>query len=324
MNMNSFLEKTKKVSPKGETLNIILQVVGGVVLAAVIYWLSLFALNRDKLVITSRTEAKKPGPFPIVKGYIDCVSGMNMRFNTYNSDTKNYALMPRSVNRRGGAQFSYSFWMYLDDVSDENIKNKVIFCRGDTTLYDYKIVNKEDSVIKESGKDRIIKCPLVRFGNNYKELIAEFNTTDRFDEQMVIMNNVSETDSAVRRNALSLTPHYWVMFTFVFEDNVPINDFENGIAIKFYINDTLYQLHRVKSTLKQNNGDFVVLPDSSGTGIKSARLADLVYHNYAISDIDVKRLYNNGPSKSRYSYNNASFGMPLYLAASNRVDQTNL
>lgn len=324
--MNSFIGKPKQMGGESKNngiANIMIQVAGGVVLAVVIYWLSLFALNRDKLVITSKTDAKKPGPFPIVSGYIDCVSGMNVRFNTYNSDARNYAMMPRSVNRKGGAQFSYSFWLYLDDVSDENIKDKVIFCRGDTSLYDYKIINKEDKVIKENGRARVIKCPLVRFGNNYKEMVAEFNTTDKFNEKMVVMNNVSETDSAVRRNAMSLTPHYWVLFTFVFEDNVPINDFENGIAVKFYINDTLYQMHRVRSTLKQNNGDFVVLPDDTGTGIKAARIADLTYHNYAITDADVKAIFNNGPSKQRFTLNN-SFGTPLYLAASNRIDQTNL
>ena len=303
--------------------NILIQVIAGVIVAIVIYWLSLFAINRDKLVITTKYATNKPTFFPIVDGYIDCASGMNMRFNTYNQKSKTYVAMPRSVNRKGGAQFSYSFWLYMDDVSDENIKNKILFCKGDTNKYDYKIVNKSDSVILDSGKERIVKCPLVRFGKNYKEMIVEFNTTDKFDERMVIMNNVSEDDSAVRRNAMSLSPHYWVMFTFVFEDNVPINDFENGITIKFYMNDTLYQLHRIKSTLKQNVGDMVVLPDENGIGIKSARICDLYYHNYAIDDIKVKELYAKGPVKKRFT-NNVNFGEPLYLSASNRIDQTNL
>lgn len=302
---------------------IIFQVVAGVIVALIIYWLSLLAIDRDKLVITSKYTTNKPASFAIVDGYVDCASALNMRFNTYNPESKAYLAMPRSVNRKGGAQFSYSFWLYLDDVSDENIKNKVLFCKGDPRAYEYKVVNKADSVILDSGKAQIVKCPLVRFGQNYKEMVVEFNTTEKVDERMVIMNNVSENDSAVRRNAMSLTPHYWVMFTYVFEDNVPINDFENGTAIKFYINDTLYQLHRSKSTLKQNNGDMVVLPDDSGVGIKSARIGDLYYHNYALDDIKVKELYTRGPAKTRFT-RNANFGQPLYLSASNRIDQSNM
>lgn len=304
--------------------NMILQVIGGVVISLVIYWLSLFAINRDKLVITNKyNDSNKPASFPVLDGYIDCVSGMNMVYNTKNHQARNYTPLPRSVNRMGGAQFTYSFWLYLDDISPENVRNKIILCRGDINKYDYKLMDKATSSIVEAASSRIVQCPLIRFGDNYKEMVVEFNTTDKFNEKMIIVNNVSETDSAIRRNAMSLTPHYWVMFSFVFEDNVPINDFENGIAIKFYVNDTMYQLHKVRSTLRQNNGELFVLPDETKTGIKSARICDVYYHNYALDDIKIKDIYSRGPTKSVYSRNN-DFGKPLYLAASNRLDQTNL
>lgn len=292
-------------------------------MAAVIYWLSLFATNRDRLVITSKYSSHKAGSYPILSGFIDCTSGMNIVYNTYNINSKTFLPLPRSVNRKGGAQFTYTFWLYLDDVSDENIKNKVLFCRGDMKQYDYKVVDKSTSVILDTGRTNVVKCPLIKFGANYKELVVEFNTTDKFNEKMVIMNNVSEGDSAVRRNAMSLMPHYWVMFTFVFEDNVPINDFENGISIRFYINDTLYQIHKVRSMLKQNNGRMHILPDETKVGIKSARMCDFYYHNYALDDTAIQKLFAKGPSKSRFT-TDSNFGTPLYLGASNRIDQTNL
>ena len=313
-------------APKGKTVNkkMILQVIGGVIISLIIYWLSLFAINRDKLVITNKyTDTNKPMSFPIVDGYIDCVSGINMVYNTTNHQARNYIPLPRSVNRMGGAQFTYSFWLYLDDISPENIKNKIILCRGDTNQYSYKMINKLTSSVVETGKSRIVQSPLIRFGENYKEMVVEFNTTDKFNERMVIVNNVSATDSAIRRNAMSLIPHYWVMFSFVFEDNVPINDFENGIAVNFFVNDTMYQIHKVRSTIRQNNGNLFVLPDDSKIGIKTARICDVCYHNYALDDIKIKDIYTRGPTKSVYSRNN-DFGQPLYLAASNRIDQANL
>lgn len=316
--------KVNAAASKTDIKQIIIQVIGGVLISLVIYWASLFALNRDKLVITNKySDNIKPNSYPIVDGYIDCASGINMVYNTYNKQSRTYINLPRSVNRKGGAQFTYSFWMYLDDVSNENIKNKVILHRGDTAKYTYKVINKDTLSVVDTGRSSIIKCPMIRFGENYKELVVEFNTSDNFNEKMVIVNNLSENDSVIRRNAMSLAPKYWVMYTFVFEDNVPINDFENGIAIKFYINDTMYQVHKVKSTLKQNNGDLVVLPDETNVGIKSARVCDLYYHNYSLDDVKVKEFYTKGPTKKVYSRNN-NFGSPLYLAASNRIDQTNL
>jgi hypothetical protein len=322
-------EKNKKKNDdesknKTDIKNIIFQVIGGVIISLIIYWLSLFALNRDKLVITNKySDLHKPTSFPIVNGYIDCVSGTNMVYNTFNNQSTNYINIPRSINRKGGAQFSYSFWLYLEDISPENIRNKIILCRGDVTEYPYRILEKSSNKIIETGKSNIVKCPQIMFGSNYKELIVEFNTVDKFNEKMVIVNNVSDTDSTIRRNLLSLTPNYWVLYTFVFEDNIQINDFENGISVRFYVNDTLYQIHKVRSTLKQNNGDITVLPDATKTGIKSGRICDVYYHNYALDDVKIKDIYTKGPTKSVYSRNN-DFGKPLYLAASNRIDQTNL
>lgn len=323
-NENQNKKVTNKNPNKIDKTNIILQVIGGVVISIIIYWLSLFAINRDKLVITDTyTKTNKPTKFPLIKGYIDCVSASNIIFNTFNPESKTYTPLPRSVNRKGGAQFSYNYWLYMDDVSSDNVKNKVILCRGDMKKYNYSLLNKQDNKIIETGSSNIIKCPMISFGSNYKEIIAEFNTVDKFNEKITIVNNLSETNSALRRNVMSLTPHYWVMFTFVFEDNVPINDFENGIVVKFYINDTLYQVHKVKSMIRQNNGDLYILPDEDGTGMKSSRICDVNYYNYALQDTEIKNLYIGGPTKTVYT-RNSDFGKPLYLAASNRIDQTNM
>jgi hypothetical protein len=114
------------------------------------------------------------------------------------------------------------------------------------------------------------------------------------------------------------------MYTFVFEDNVQINDFENGIQIKFFLNDTLYQIETVKSALKQNFGDLFVLPDSTGVGIKSARMSDLSYYNYALNPNQISQRFNKGPSSNIFTKTKTdTFGTPLYMSASNKIDQTN-
>ena len=47
----------------------------------------------------------------IFKGWVETGSFVNRSFNSYNRFAKNFRKLPESVNTKGGAQFSYSFWI---------------------------------------------------------------------------------------------------------------------------------------------------------------------------------------------------------------------
>lgn len=305
--------------------NMVMQVAAGIAISLVIYWVSLLVMRTDKLVIDQRLTATFPTEVPIFNGYVDAASYSNKVFNTMNDASGSFLALPRSVNRKGGAQFTYSVWLYMGDVSDSNIKNKVLFTRGSMQPYKYVRAHPGAAINVRDAADLYVRCPMVRFGKDYREFVVEFNTADDPDTRVVMSSVRDNTDSALRRNMASLTANYWVMATFVFEDNMPINDFESGIVVRFYLNDTLFQVSRVRGTLRQNNGALHVLPLRQGEmPMQGVRLANFSYFNYAMGDEDVRARYMRGPSKSAHSDPASRFGVPLYLSAANKAEITNM
>lgn len=306
--------------------SIVLQVIAGFILSLVIYWISLYIMRADKLVIDGKLSTARPQEVQIVNGFVDCAAFANKVYNTTNELAANYMPLPRSVNRKGGAQFTYSFWMYMTNIAEDNVRGKVILSRGSMSPYRYIRSKVTDTTANMSkATDMYLRCPLIRFGNSYKELVVEFNTVDDPEQRIVIMNRQDTGDSALRRNMASLSANYWVLMTFVFEDNVPINDFENGVVLKYYVNDTMYQVSRVRSTLRQNNGSLNLFPLKTGEPpIAGARMASFSYFNYALTDEDIAARYLRGPSRTPNVDSSSRFGVPLYLSASNRVDATNM
>jgi hypothetical protein len=319
-------------------LAVVMQVVIGLLIVLAVYRLSLWIMQQDKLVIDYRNNVKVKKAFRVLDGYADAHALSNRLYTTVNPGAPNYKAMPRSYNRLGGAQFSYSFWLFVDDTSPENVAHKTLIMRGDTREYAYSKTTRPPSdgipipgdeggqgaarptTISRTGT--AIKCPRVSFGPTYDTLVVEFNTLHDVD-QTVHINSFSAqgSDSTLRKNVLKLIEHKWVLFTFVFEDNVAINDFEDGIIMRFYVNDLLYHTARIKSTLRQNDGNFYLLPVKTGNTIKNTRIADVTYYNYAVSNLDIRGVYKQGPPKHyAKDVGGNNMGSPLWLSMYNEMD----
>ena len=184
----------------------------------------------------------------IIPGWVETKGFTDKAFNTYNRFAKNYKKLPKSSNKFGGAQFTYTLWTKFNNVSAENLAGKVLFLQGDKKKYPYT----ETIYNKATAKtDYLVKCPLVKFGNNSNELIVEFNTTKDITETAVI-SRVQSSDETLRHNIFSLTPGKWTMMTFVFQDDKRYGDPENGIIFSFYLNDVLYSTQRFTGALRLN------------------------------------------------------------------------
>lgn len=310
------------------------QVIVGILLVWLIYWLSTKTMRIDKLVIDVRNNFNIEASIPIFSGFVNSPDLYQRIFNTTNPFTDNYRQLQRSFNRKGGAQFSYSFWMFLDDMTPENVRNKVILLRGDPKLYRYTVrtAPSDDApagltinyppvqVGVTAPEGSTIKCPLIKFGDTYDSMEVQYNTVDRVSNTMIVDPTTSFFDNTLRKDMLKLIGHKWVLYTFTFEDNVAISDFEDGIVIKFYVNDILYSIHKNKATLRQNNGNLHLFPYGA---IQGARFGDLIYHNYALSELVIMAMYQKGPptfytTDLRTSVKDT--GSPLYLSEYNKLD----
>lgn len=301
--------------------SVILQVLVGCVITYCIYIASLFAIRADQLVMSNMIVDTKRQKILIINGVLNsseiAQGSSSNAWNTTIPFIPNYLPITPSVNIKGGAQFSYSFWLYVGDPV--NAKGKTLLLKGDKKSYNYivkkKIYNPNSATtdsefgIPETKSDRVVMCPMFSFGEEELEFTVTFNTLHNINESMVV-KRVQTENSLKRNNLQGLLAKTWFRVTFIFEDNVVINDFEKGIRVRFYLNDSMYQTQTYASTLRQNRGDLFIFPDE--TPIKDCKIADLAYFNYALSDDEVSKLSTTMPNSlqsasTTYKNSNAPF-----------------
>lgn len=303
--------------------SVILQVLIGLIISFIIYVISLYVINSDQIVSKDVKKVKK-AKTEILKGVLNSSEkAANVVDNTWNTVlpfTNDYLSITPSINDKGGAQFSYSFWLYVG--SPKESVGRTLFLKGDKNMYQYDITENyytpsQQAVIpgsKTTVNDRVIVCPQFMFGSNEMDFEVRFNTFDNINEKMIV-KRVRDQNSIYRNNLQSLYPKAWFHIAVTFEDNVPINDFDKGILVRFYLNGTLYQMNKYNSTLRQNRGNFYVFPDSQP--IPDCKMSDLAYFNYALPEADIAGLLTNKPSLHSASSTSASQSSPSHTANTN-------
>lgn len=350
-------------------INIILQALIALIVIFFVYSLARWAMNKDINTLGAKYDEQTKNKVAITNGQIDNTRGCrryNTRF-TY-AGTGNYLPIKPSINRRGGAQFTYSFWLFLespdqlmaflkerlDQITDivpgavdrRQMDRYCLFLHGDRVphLYDEARAKVTQEVTSTTGFEkrlgRIAACPGV-YINRALDIEIEFNTTTRLKHTSVI-KSTETLDSTKRHNITSVQTQRWVLYTIVLADNMPVSDFEDGIQVRTYVNETLYQVDKFpRATLIPNAGLFSMLADEptrqegtfpkffTGTNKlatpngKVLRLSDVTYYNYALSDADIARKYKRGPSLHMHvddTKNNDVFNAAAY----NKLDIYNL
>lgn len=323
--MNNAFEKTKdvfsKTKEKAEKMNpvvfIVLQVIVGLIISWIIYFIALMVLRADKLVIDNKFDANRKRKTEIMSGYADCSAIANNWHNASIETLDTYLPIRPSTNLKGGAQFTYQLWMYIG--SPELCNNQVIFLRGDHRKYGYRVIDNTLN-LQKVVYDRIAFCPMLSFASNPMEFKLQFNTLHNLNETLEITRLKSDND-AIRHNFASIFSQKWFLMTIVFEDNMPISDFENGLIVKVYINDVLYQVGKYATALRQNSGNLYVFPDNNP--IPNMRMADFCYYNYAVNDDLIRDVSRKGPSTNATSSIRASFLNPSMISDLNRLEYAN-
>lgn len=313
-------------------LNMVLQIVLALIILIIIYIFTLVILNIDTIIVRNSNKVKPQETTTIVDGYAP-VSYLGYKsYNTINQFGENFKKLGRSINTMGGAQFTYQFWLKIEDPNDALFKNLVLLLKGDDRKYKVGMYRLNPDATKGYSRyntipaDYVITCPLIKFVDSYRHLRVQFNTANSPLTSIDINMNPNEAGLG-RRNALSLLPLNWYMFTFVFEDNISIQNVqENGINFKFWLNDFSYQENGASdntalrnNTIKQNDGDLYLLPNppQNGTFLK---LGNIKYYNYALNESDIQKTFAAGPpSKSTMELSDKG-DIPPHLSAFNKID----
>lgn len=312
---NDVLNKTQKMFDKQSMVGKVMQVLAGLVVVVIIYFVCLKVINADNVSGNDPTDMNIKRQVPIVDGYADSSQISFLAYNTVLPFANNSLPLNPSSNIKGGAQFTYSLWLNVGAQSENTRANMPIFLRGDAKKYTYNVTD-DMTKITNTVTDYVSFCPLLQFGTNALDFVVRFNTTDNIQEQLYVAN-LQDVNDLYRKNLLSLYNGKWFLLTVTFEDNIPINDFENGLVVKFYINEQLYNSQTYSSMLKQNNGDFYLFPSGPVAG---CMVSKMTYYNYALGTGDIQNIYNMGPSNHSTTLVTSSFISPLMLSDKNRLD----
>jgi hypothetical protein len=320
-------------------MGLALQILLALIIVIILYIVTIAILGLDSIVVSKNTNVFPQESTMIVNGYAPASYLIGRRYNTINMFSSNFMKIGRSVNTQGGAQFTYQFWIRIDDPNDKFFKDLVLLLKGDDRKYKMGVYDKDKlTLIKripekqpgsmEDQADIMIRCPLIKFVDSYRRMRVQFNTAN--NPLTTIDINMDPNKGIDRRNILSLLPLNWYLMTFVFQDNVSYTNMkENGINFQFWLNDIAYQENGANNMtglknnmLKQNDGDLFLFPTmndmSSGAFM---RIGNIAYYNYALPVDEIRRTYRAGPPTT--SALEQKKDNPAYLSAFNKIDVYN-
>jgi hypothetical protein len=253
-------------------------------------------LNQYRMQHISKTFSKQLST-ELIKGI--CPYGNKATINTSIKNKNNYVSVPESMNKSGGIEFSYSFWMTM--ITDHT--KQILFTKGlysknstDPSLSDaidgtttepieHTKINTDDEDLNE----QLVKCPLVKISNN--ALHVSFNTLRKIHNELEYKyDNIIKSSQSNPRSCL---------FSIVFREGEFTTDYglkTKGIIVDLYVNEQHVKSKFIENdSLKLNEGNIHIFPEAKSE--EGNTFGDLNYHNFALNVSDVEKIWKKGISK---------------------------
>jgi hypothetical protein len=212
----------------------------------------LFLLNLGiSLIAYFASPATNPY---LVKGMIDGAYAMVVPQDPKNSE---YLPISRSNNENKGIEFTWSFWIYINDLGTSSTKYQHIFNKGDNTY------NSSTNI------SSVNNAPGVYLGPDKNNLHIVIDTVDGTDK-----NNVIDIDNIPIRK--------WV--------NVAIR--MQNLTVDVYVNGTVSSRLVLNNTPKQNYNDVYICQNGGFAG----KLSNLRYYTYALNVFEINNVVLGGPN----------------------------
>lgn len=225
--------------------------------------------------ITFITWLGRPrGSLPLIDGMVDAKHRIQIPQDPNMNGSRT---VTRSVNTPGGIEFTWSVWIFIDDLNYNANQYRHIFHKGNE---DYN-----SSGSQELG---------LNFPNNAPGLYLSPNN----NELTVVMNTFDVINQEIRVSGIPLNK--WL--------NVIIRCKNTNLDI--YINGTITKSVKLLGVPKQNYGDVFV----GANGGFSGYISDLWYYNYALGTNAIQKIINKGPNRKMSGDNGISSNSTNYLS----------
>jgi hypothetical protein len=208
----------------------------------------------------------------LIKGMIDA-----KQMVTIPQDPKVKGSIPilRSRNQRDGVEFTWSVWLYINDLTYKEGQYRHIFHKGNDNI------NFSGS---EIGMNFPNNGPGLYLGPRDNTLVVVMNTFEKIKEEILI------EDIPVKK---------WV--------NVIVQC--DGQNLDVYVNGTLTRRHIMTSVPKQNYGDVYVAMNGGFDGY----ISELQYFNSDIGLAHIQSIVSGGPNL-KMNNSNLTDSVPAYLS----------
>jgi hypothetical protein len=193
-------------------MNPYIQVFLAIIIVIILFVGALMVYNKETVdAIRQSGNIKKI--VPIFSGIIDFYERNDIVYNTLDPNAANYINMGNSINQVSGGEYSYNFWLYVDNTGNTifaatndgtntnqifadnglttgntNTLPFVLFLRGSNKVLEYKnqCSSNRNSLSPETNSqyyknDVLVKSPLVKLEHGGDVLSVEFNTLDSPD-----------------------------------------------------------------------------------------------------------------------------------------------
>ena len=239
-----------------------LQIIVGIVVGFILILIIAFI----KFLIYRAKRNKKASPY-LIKGNIE---GTKTRTIYQNPNNSNSVPILRSRNEKGGIEFTYTVWLYVNEwVNYRPGKWKHVFHKGSVNSSppaSHSMSNQTTS--GGSGVNySMIAAPGLWFHPNTNSLRLYMNTYKNMNEYIDVNN---------------IPANKWYHLTMVVKET----------SLNIYVNGFLKQKHTLSSLPRQNFGN-------AYTGLHggfNGYIADLRYHDYALPAAEILKTVGQPPS----------------------------
>ena len=251
-----------------------------------IYLIELHHMFKGNNDIRKETE--------IFNGIIDFNDIRELKYNTKNRAHEKYRDISPSINQQGGAEYTYNFWLYVDQgritqLKNDSNKDILLFLKGEKQFYynndyNYNCMFKSTDNSKIKHPILLTKNPLVRLSADGKNLAVDYNNilspesyqnNSKYNRCDNVDNNKPWWDR--NKNMIGIYDiefsNKWFMVTIVMKEIADNNNIltKNRAICRIYINgllvfenklETVYGSNQdiYSATFKNNNSPLYINP----------------------------------------------------------------
>ena len=232
----------------------------------------IFIIALRALTYVASYFVKTTGSPHMIDGMIDA---KQMKVIEVDPNIKGARPISRSVNENGGLEFTWSTWLFVDDLDYMKGSYKHVFHKGNDdfkTTGDFKGLNYPNN------------APGLYFTPTGNNMVVVLNTFNDIVERITI-------------------------------ENIPMNKWYNVTIrvesqnVDIYVNGTIVNRHILKDVVRQNYDKVYMSMNGGFSGYTS----DLWYYDYALSTSELQALVDKGPNMTLLG-DSMMDGVPKYFS----------